>query len=51
MQQKVQNMPEMIVIREPDVIAEAKAAVAATAEMSTAVDVVVCVPGTRSSST
>nr|XP_029731880.1 interaptin-like isoform X2 [Aedes albopictus] len=50
-QQKVQNMPEMIVIREPDVIAEAKAAVAATAEVSTAVDVVVCVPGTRSSST
>lgn len=51
MQQKVQTMPEMIVIREPDVIAEAKAAVAATFDVTSSVDVVVCSPGPRSSST
>lgn len=50
-QQKVQSMPEMIVIREPDVVAEAKAAVAATFDVASSVDVVVCSPGPRSSST
>lgn len=50
-QQKVQSMPEMIVIREPDVVAEAKAAVAATFDVASSVDVVVCSPGSRSSST
>ncbi|XP_065086929.1 interaptin-like isoform X2 [Ochlerotatus camptorhynchus] len=50
-QQKVQSMPEMIVIREPDVVAEAKAAVAATCDGASSVDVVVCSPGPRSSST
>lgn len=51
MQQKVQSMPEMIVIREPDVVAEAKGAVAATYDVASSVDVVVCSPGPRSSST
>lgn len=50
-QQKVQSMPEMIVIREPDVVAEAKAAVAATFDVASSVDVVVCSPESRSSST
>ncbi|XP_062564757.1 uncharacterized protein LOC134227360 isoform X2 [Armigeres subalbatus] len=50
-QQKLQSMPEMIVIREPDVMAEAKTAVAASGDVAPADDVLISAPGLRSSST
>lgn len=50
-QQKLQSMPEMIVIREPDTMAETKTAVAATGHVAPADDVPISAPGLQPSST